>query len=259
MSLEHRLATARAAWPGVALDDAATRAFVGEREPVADERMVDVVLASALAHGAAGAIEAFTATYASHLRAIIGRTVSSETLREEAFHTVFTHLFVAEPGAQPRIAAYRGTGDLLAFVRIAAVRVTLSLLRKDKPVDDDSEGELAAMAAIGSDPELIYLKELYRNEFRASFQAAVAALDKRAKTLLRYQLIDGLSIDKVAAIYDVHRATAARQIADARAALVQGTRNELMARLRIESAEMESILRLIESQVDVSVRRLLQK
>lgn len=259
MNLEHRLATARAAWPGIALDDAATRAFVAAREPVADERMADVVLASALAHGAAGAIEAFTATYASHLRAIIGRTVASETLREEAFHAVFTHLFVAEPGAQPRISGYRGTGDLLAFVRIAAVRVTLSLLRKEKPVDDDSESELASTAALGSDPELIYLKELYRNEFRASFQAAVAALDKRAKTLLRYQLIDGLSIDKVAAIYDVHRATAARQIADARAALVQGTRNELMARLRIESAEMESILRLIESQVDVSVRRLLQK
>jgi hypothetical protein len=32
-----------------------------------------------------------------------------------------------------------------------------------------------------------------------------------------------------------------------------------MARLRVEQTEMESILRLIESQVDVSVRRLLQE
>jgi RNA polymerase sigma-70 factor, ECF subfamily len=222
---------------------------------LADDRSADVVLACALTTSSPGAIAAFTAAYGEHIRAIIARTVSGDALRDEARQMLLTHLFVPQPGEPPRIAAYKGQGELLAFVRVTAVRVALGLIRKQKPADDDDE--LAELPAAGADPELLYLKELYRTEFRESFRSAVAGLGKREKTLLRYHLIDGLSIDKVAAIYGVHRATAARQIADARAALAEGTHRELMARLRVEHRDMESILRLIESQVDVSVRRLL--
>ena len=56
----------------------------------------------------------------------------------------------------------------------------------------------------------------------------------------------------------LHRATAARRLAAARAALVKGTRTAMRARLRVDGAELESILRLIESQVHVSVERLLR-
>jgi RNA polymerase sigma-70 factor (ECF subfamily) len=257
VTVEVLIARGRAAWPELDVSDELLRDFLAERAPVAEDRVADLVLACGLAAQRPAAVAAFTATYDPHIRAIIGRTVSDTTAREEAYQLLLAHLLVPSTGAPPRIAAYRGHGELLAFVRVIAVRVAIGLVRKQRPAEDD-DGELAELPAAGADPELVYLKELYRGEFRDSFRAAVAALDKRDRTLLRYHLIDGLSIDKLAGIYHVHRATAARQLADARANLVQLTHRELAARLRIPPDELASVLRLIESQVDVSVRRLLE-
>lgn len=249
------ISAGRAAWPELEVDDAVLREFVAARLDAARDRAADLVLACACTTGAPAALAAFSATYEDHIRAIIARTVSAEATRDEARQLLHTHLFVSEPGRPPRIASYSGRGDLLAFVRVTAVRVALGLVRKDRPTDDDED--LAAMPAAEADPELLYLKELYRGEFRAAFATATEALSPRERTLLRYHLIDGLSIDKLAVVLGVHRSTAARQLADARGALVEHTHRTLMARLKLDRGEVESILRLIESQVDLSVRRLL--
>jgi RNA polymerase sigma-70 factor, ECF subfamily len=252
---EALLAAGRAAWPGLAVADGTWRAFVASRLPFEAARAGDLYLACACATGDAAALAAFATAYDAHIAAIIGRTVSGETLRDEARQSLRQHLFVAAPGDTPKIASYAGRGDLLAFVRVTAVRVTLMLVRREKLHDDGDA--LDELPADRDDPELAYLKELYRGEFKESFRAATEALDKRARTLLRMSLIDGLSIDKIGAVYGVHRSTVARQLADARAALVKETHRALMARLKVDRGEVESILRLIESQVDVSVRRLL--
>ena len=102
-----------------------------------------------------------------------------------------------------------------------------------------------------------YLRVLYRSEFKAAFVAAIAELTPRARTLLRYHLIDRLSIDKIAAIYDVHRATAARQLAKAKETVIRATQRCLQQRLKLDSDELTSVLRLVEGNVDVSVGRLL--
>jgi RNA polymerase sigma-70 factor (ECF subfamily) len=70
-------------------------------------------------------------------------------------------------------------------------------------------------------------------------------------------VIDGLGIDQIAAIYHVHRATAARQLNQARAALVEATRERMRAALRISEPELESILRMIMS--DVTLRHELAR
>jgi RNA polymerase sigma-70 factor (ECF subfamily) len=58
-------------------------------------------------------------------------------------------------------------------------------------------------------------------------------------------------------MYRVHRSTAARQVARTRDALLAATRRALMARLHIGRREFESIMRLISSQLDVSVATFL--
>lgn len=58
-------------------------------------------------------------------------------------------------------------------------------------------------------------------------------------------------------LYGVHRATAARWLADARAALGDAIRGELAGRLRIAASEVDSIVRLVQSRVDMSLDRLL--
>jgi RNA polymerase sigma-70 factor (ECF subfamily) len=75
--------------------------------------------------------------------------------------------------------------------------------------------------------------------------------------LLKYHYVDGFSIDKICAIYTVHRATAARWLGAAREALAVETHRLLGTRLGVSPSELRSIARLVESQLDLSIRRLL--
>ena len=119
------------------------------------------------------------------------------------------------------------------------------------------EDELAA-ADYSDDPMLAELKARYRSELADAFRAALAELVPRDRTLLRYQMIDGLSIDEIGTIYRVHRATAARWLVGIRDKLVDNTRGRLAAKLGVDTQEAASIVRLVQSQLDVSVIRHLE-
>jgi uncharacterized protein (DUF885 family) len=56
-----------------------------------------------------------------------------------------------------------------------------------------------------------------------------------------------------AAVYSVHRATAARWVSKAHAAVLDGVRQALQSRLRVTKKELSSILRLIGSQLDITL------
>jgi RNA polymerase sigma-70 factor, ECF subfamily len=107
------------------------------------------------------------------------------------------------------------------------------------------------------DAEISFLRAQYREAVDGALRAALAGLDPRSRALLRYQLIDGWSIDQVGKLYGVHRATAARWLTDAREILGAAIRTELAARLQISPEEVDSIVRLVQSRVDMSLDRLL--
>jgi RNA polymerase sigma-70 factor, ECF subfamily len=105
--------------------------------------------------------------------------------------------------------------------------------------------------------DLEVLRARIRPEVDASLRAAVAALDPRSRALFRYNLIDGWNVERIGAVYGVHRATIARWIAAARDELVTLVEKELAARLAISTDEVGSIIRLVRSRIDVSLARLL--
>jgi len=106
------------------------------------------------------------------------------------------------------------------------------------------------------DPLLAALKSRYRDEFRDAFAETAAVLTDRERTLLRYRFLDGLSIDEIGVLYRVHRATVARWLAATRETLFEGTRTRLMSRLAVSDSEVDSVLRLIDSQLDASLEIL---
>jgi RNA polymerase sigma-70 factor (ECF subfamily) len=123
--------------------------------------------------------------------------------------------------------------------------------------DNDDEDAILAARSSGDDPELSYLKAVYRSAFREAFAAAIASCDAEARTLLRQHLVDGLTIDELGPMYGVHRATAARRLNDAREALLARVRREFAERARVTDREMNSVLRLVESRLGVTLKRLL--
>jgi RNA polymerase sigma-70 factor (ECF subfamily) len=70
--------------------------------------------------------------------------------------------------------------------------------------------------------------------------------------------MDGLNIDAIGVLFGVHRATVARWRSDARTALFEGTRRVFRAELDLSAGEFASVMRLIDSQLEVSLPRLLE-
>jgi len=225
---------------------------------LAATRIDDLALAFACGCGNPAAVAAFELRYAGDLRVILARFRAGPELIDEVRQRVRQRLFVAESDQRPAICRYTGRGELLAFLRVTAVRIALDLLRARGARNETTDEGLAELPA-EDNPELRYLKLLYRREFKAAFEAALAELPARARTLVRYEVVDRLSIDKIAAIYELHRSTVARQIHQTRRALVEGTRRELARRLALQPTELDSIMRLIEGDVDLSVERVLAR
>ena len=130
----------------------------------------------------------------------------------------------------------------------------MALRRREQGARERGDEALAELAS-GDDPEVAALRAAAGDQLRAAFAAALAALAPRERTLLRQHHLDGVSLDRLAATHGVHRATVARWLAAARQAVADGTRDELMARLGLGTGEVASVVRLAQSQLDLSLRR----
>ncbi len=262
------VAEGRAVWPDLAIDATDVVQFVGRQitEDLADGaldglRPADLYLAAACAKGLTAAINAFDRDYMKEVDIALARMRIGPPRLSDVKQLVRQRLFVGggtagQPTSAGKIAEYGGRGDLRRWVRSVAVRTCLNDLRKGKRevlVDDD---HLIAQHAVSSDdPEVDYMKRTYSNEFKQAFSEALASLGPREQTLLRYHHVDGLNIDEIGAIYRVHRVTAFRWLEKAKELLVRQTLDALRARLKLPAAELDSVLRMIRSQIHLSLIR----
>jgi len=254
---------AEAAWPGVAVPrDALARAVVeklaaADPPPLGPDLVSEVHLALGCAAGDAAAIAWFERRYLdvvpqalAHMR-LPAATV--DAMRAE----VRDKLLVSGGDGPPRVLAYAGLGRLRGLVQVSAVRAALDALRAEKRELPVASDDLAALPSPDVDPEMLLLKEQHRAVFRDAFAETVRDLEARDRNLLRLHFLGGVTLEQLAAMYGVHRATVVRWLADVRKRLLGGTRKRMQARLAVSGDELDSVMRLIESRLDVSVRRLL--
>ncbi len=258
------LVDAGATWSGVELEPEAYAVYVAERLPdgpvseaLARMALGDLYLACASAGGQARALEALDGLIARAVAMAADAARAPAAVRDEAAQVVRTLLLLPRPERPPAILDYTGRGPLGGWLRIIATREVVRLAKRSGREVELGDA-LLADPGLGDDPVLRGLKERYRAELADAFRAALAALGPKERTLLRYQLIDGLGIDDIGAILRVHRATAARRLARVRDGLVTDTRARLAERLRIADDEVESIIRLVQSELDVSIIRHLR-
>jgi RNA polymerase sigma-70 factor (ECF subfamily) len=262
------VAEGRAAWPDVHVDAAHVVAFIARQvtsdlaEAALDGlRPADLYLACGCARQLPHAIAAFDREYMREVDIALARMRIGPPRVSDVKQLVRQRLFVGggtagAPTSPGKIAEYGGRGDLRRWVRSVAVRTCLNDLRKGKReilVDDD---QLIAQHAIAADdPEVEYMKRTYASEFKAAFSEALGKLGSREQTLLRYHHVDGLNIDEIGAIYRVHRVTAFRWLEKAKEVLVRSTLDTLRGRLKLPASELDSVLRMIRSQIHLSLVR----
>ncbi len=263
--LAGHLDAAHRAWPDVHVADERFLAHLARRLPDdADEatlrelRASDVYLALACADGDEHAMARFEAAYFGEIDVAAARTRMGASLADEVKQILRRILFVAE-GTRPAAAGeFAGRGDLRGWIRVTATRELLRLGARDKRDVHLGDEALLDFLSPADDPELGYIRDLYRAECAEAFRSALATVPARERSLLRYQLIDGLGLDEIGALHGVHRATAARWLAHARTAILERTRAEIVGRLGIAPGEVDSILRLVHSRLDVSMERALR-
>jgi RNA polymerase sigma-70 factor (ECF subfamily) len=265
--LAERITRATAAWPHVTIDDEQfVRAIAKRLAADAPARSLDAMhtddlyLGCGCAAGDPGALAGFEERCGPVIARAIATTRASASDRADLGQVVRQRLLVAPAqGGPPRIATYSARGSLPSWVRVVATREAARMLprvRREVAAEDD---ELAGLIAGDDDPEVGYLKRLYRAEFKRAFHAAVESLEDRERLVLRQHTLDGLGIDQLAALHGVYRATAARWVESARASVLAGTQRELIHRLRLSCGELASVMRLIQSQFEVSLPRVLRR
>jgi RNA polymerase sigma-70 factor (ECF subfamily) len=254
---------ARAAWPGVALSD---EVFLGHLagklaadEPVLEAlrklHTADLYLACGCAHGDPDALARFDEHYLGTLDRALAKLGTAPDVIADVKQELRWLLLVGDRGA-PKIATYSGRGQLRSWVRVVGVHNALARGRKAQREIPLEEDRLIEALPTG-DPQLEQLKRFYRGAFTSAFNDALRRLPDRERTVLRQQLLDGLSIDQIGAVYRVHRATAARWLEQARQSVLATTRQLLVERLELAAPELDSILRMIESQLEISLGQLM--
>ena len=217
----------------------------------------DVYLAIACADGDQAAIRRFEETVLREVDLAGTKLRATPDQAAEVKANLRRVLFVDEPKRPAATREFSGRGSLRAYVRVMATRDLIRAINKGRREAPIGDQDIVDRLAPHHDPELSILRAQYHGVVDDAMRAAVAGLDERTRALLRYQLVDGWTVDQVGKLYGVHRATAARWIATARETVGDTIQAELAKRLSIDKNEVASIIRLVQSRVDVSLDRLL--
>jgi RNA polymerase sigma-70 factor (ECF subfamily) len=263
--LAERISQAQQTWPKVSVPPERFLSHLATRLPegwpleraLTELRIPDLYLACACADGDGAALQAFDAAYLPEARRSLARLRTATVPVDDLAQMLREKLFVSPAGA-PGIVKYSGRGSLRNWVRVLLTHLLVDLGRErqrraEAPLETSDELDIPVVPDI----EVDYLKISYRAEFKAAFAAATRGLSSRQRNLLRQQLLFGVSVEQIATLHSVHRATASRWLAEAREQLYLGTRRELEQRLDLDPSEFESLLRLVRSQIEVSLERLL--
>ena len=262
-------ARARSAWPQFDLDlepfVQRVLSLVDKNAPASEAlnklALQDLYLAYACGDGVDAALKAFTQECEGELRMVAQKLRISDGDLDDVRQIVWDKLFLEGPDRSKKILEYRGTGRLRHWFRVLAARTMLDELRKARR--SDKLQLLASDSALWNaapvvDPELANMRRTYRKSFRAAFESATNSLEPEERNILKCHYLMGMSTEQLAQAFGIHKATAARQVTRARDRLLFSTRDRLKAQLGADSGDLDSVMRLFNEEMSVSLSRLLK-
>jgi RNA polymerase sigma-70 factor, ECF subfamily len=142
------------------------------------------------------------------------RGVSSDPVFVQDCTAVLLQRLLDAPN--PQLARYRGQDSLVAWISVVAAGVALEHFRLISTADST---QTLAMEYLDSEVAQGFsqLKEAYGAELQAALQDALASLSARDRNVLRMHVSGHCSIEQIGRAYGVHRAAAARWLAEIRA------------------------------------------
>jgi RNA polymerase sigma-70 factor (ECF subfamily) len=262
-ALEAMHREAESAWPRVSVPferfAEAVRAAVASGVDPAELHAKDLYLAVACLAGEATAVNLLEREVIRAVRPSVERACRDGSVApDDALQTTLERLLVPADGEPPKLSLYTGRGPLVGWVRVVAVREALQGRRRSQRQRAREDSAADDEAALGPVPiELKLLRARHDAAFGAAVKKAFSELTAEQRMLLRFSALEGLTIDEMAPLVGVHRATVARRLERARAEVFERTRAILRADHGLSESEARSLCLALASEVDVSLARAL--
>lgn len=240
------------AWPQLALSPDELEKFMNTRDPTEPPPAADLFLVCACVLKRPEAMAALEKSVLAQVPGWVARIDASREFGDDVAQAVRELLLV---GDEPRLATYAGKGSLEGWVRVTAVRLALKLKAKNPA----NASVATSNAAVVADPSTQVAKEQARAEVEQAMESVLASLDTEERAWLKLYYLDGLSLEKVAALFGVHTSTISRRIAALESHVLAALRERLQHQLRLPRTEVESLIRFVRSQLEVSLGSALKK
>jgi RNA polymerase sigma-70 factor, ECF subfamily len=249
------------AWSGVSVDAEHFVRYLAERfpetaDPVAaleEHRLEELYLCCACLAGSSAAHHELERCYLAESTRALGQ------LGLDADETLQLAREKLLAGSPPKLAQYTGRGRLAGWIRVVVVRTALNQRRAERRHSSAEDGAVVHSIADDSrDPELDVIRAQYGETLAAAVAQAFRQLTSEQRNLLRLYVIDGLSLADLARIHAVDPSTVSRWLAKIRTKLLNDARERLLERFAMRPSECESVIRLVKSDLHVSVARLLR-
>jgi len=269
-ALEEAWSTAKADHPGVVLLPERFVRVLAQRlppdsDPVAELQKLsisDLYLCAAVLDGDSTAYISLDDKLRTAAQRASRRFNACDDDVNELGQILFEHLLVATSKRRARLHEYAGKGSLERWLQAVATRSKLNAMRgvkREVLIDDGAIFD--ALVPDGQTPAIEPSKDQYRQALKNAFSTALEELSDRDKALLRMAYLDRVNLAGLGRAFGLSRATAHRRLADARDNLGKGIERclgrELSLGHSIAPEQLASIRRLVQSQISISLGRIL--
>jgi len=217
----------------------------------------DLYLCVATLAGDTAALVAFEGELRAALTRVGARFRLSDDQCDELGQELLERLLLPSTDRPARLTDFSGKGSLVRWLQAVATRTQLNHMRGKKReilTGDDSMLEAFAMPSI---PGLELNKGRFRRALKTALSTALAGLEAQDKMLLRMAYVEGVRLEGLGRALDVSRATAHRRLSKARETLAIRVEATMSEELSIPKDKLSSIRRLVQSQISISIGRLL--
>jgi len=251
------------AWPHLVVGRTVLADYVRERfaggDQIGDEVLADIYLACACIHGVPGAISAFMTRCLADIERRTRSFNPSPSFADDVRQKTVETLFLSVGSEPPKIAQYKARVPLVRWVRVVVRRVAMRLASqngKEAPVSIEDQ-ILEADIVKPNEGETRLLATELKSALRKAFVTALHSLSVADRLLLKMCFAKKLTMTVIARINRVSQPTISRKIEQARCKLIEGTHQELAIALGLNDIDLRSMFRVVRSQVEFSLTRLL--
>ncbi len=242
-------------WPSLAVEPSAFHAHVtrlGIEEAALANHGSDLVLAFACSCGLPEAHRHLRNELLREAAIVRGRLSLDDDALSEVVQIALAKLL---SGSAPRITTYSASGPLGAWLRAIVLRVAFDQMRKRPFAEEPLPLETVAGQALALDVAGDGATQLPR--LRAALDASLRNLTAEDRALLKLHYLDGVNLDRLALLTQVHRSTIVRRLAMMRKQIVAEVASRMGIQFGTHPSELRSLWRTFGAEVQVTFSRLL--